>query len=92
MTTVHTGTTPELLSPDPAQILVMARHAADAATELETHDPGKNRDAWRGFTAEMHGSATQLTQATQAHSQLAMLSAARRLDASCVRCHEVFNE
>jgi hypothetical protein len=40
----------------------------------------------------MHQSGLQLAQATQEHNELAMLSAARRLDASCVKCHEVFGE
>ena len=70
----------------------MARHAAQAATELETYDPGKNRDELARLRRRNARSATQLAQATQAHNQLAMLSAARRLDASCVKCHEVFSE
>ena len=54
--------------------------------------PARIGRSWRGFAFEMRQSGLQLAQATQEHDELAMLSAARRLDASCVRCHEVFGE
>jgi RNA polymerase sigma factor (sigma-70 family) len=92
VTTVATTVAPRSLAPDPAQIINLARQAARAATVLETHDPGRNRDGWQSYAMEMRHSAEQLTQATQEHNQLAMLSAARRLDASCLKCHEVFGE
>jgi RNA polymerase sigma factor (sigma-70 family) len=84
--------TPGSSTLDPAQMITLARQAAKAAAEIEMHDPGKNRDAWRRYAVEMRQAAVQLTQATQDHNQLAMVSAARRLDASCMRCHEVFRE
>jgi RNA polymerase sigma factor (sigma-70 family) len=71
-------------------IIVRARRAAQVATELESHDPGKNRDQWRNFAGEMRIAAEQLVQNTQENSPLAMLTAAHRLDASCLKCHEVF--
>jgi RNA polymerase sigma factor (sigma-70 family) len=77
-------------TPDAAQIITLARQAANAAREIETHDPGANRGVWIRSTFEMKQSALQLTQATQDHDQLAMLATARRLDASCVKCHEIF--
>ena len=66
----------------PPMLLPSSKHTTPARIET----PGA------GLPTEMHSSAMQLAQATQGHSQLAMLSAARRLDASCVRCHEVFSD
>ena len=84
--------TREQSSADLAQIITRARQAAQVATEIETHDPGKNRDEWRDYAGEMRRSAEQLAQTTQENNQLAMLAAAHRLDASCLKCHEVFRQ
>jgi RNA polymerase sigma-70 factor (ECF subfamily) len=92
VTTVPRLTTREQSLADPAQILIMARQAVEAATVLETHDPGKKRQDWRDDASQMRGAAVQLAQAAQERDSLAMLSAARRLDATCVKCHEVFRE
>jgi RNA polymerase sigma factor (sigma-70 family) len=92
VTTVPTKVAPGSFAPDPTQIIDLARHATRAAKMLETHDPGKNRDGWRSYAVELRHSAEQLTQAAQEYNQLAMLSAARRLDASCLKCHEVFGD
>jgi hypothetical protein len=72
------------------QIIARARRAAQVATELETHDPGKNQDEWREYAGEMRRAAEQLVQNTKENNPLAMLAAAHRLDASCLKCHEVF--
>ena len=80
------------LPSDLAQIITLARQTAQVATEIETHDPGKNRDEWRNYADEMRRSSVQLAQTTQENNQLAMLAAARRLDASCLKCHEVFRQ
>ena len=77
---------------DLAQIITRAHQTTEVATELEKHDPGKNRDQWRNYAGEMRRSSVQLAQTTQENNQLAMLVAAHRLDASCVRCHEVFRQ
>ena len=50
----------------------------------------KNRTDWRAYAIEMRRSASVLAQATQKNDTSAMLAAARRLDASCLKCHEVF--
>ena len=84
--------TREQSSADLAQIITMARQAAQVATEIATHDPGKNRDEWRNYAVEMRRSSVQLAQTTQENNQLAMLTAAHRLDASCLKCHEVFRQ
>jgi RNA polymerase sigma factor (sigma-70 family) len=79
-------------APDATQILILAHKANKAATDLDAYDPGAHRDEWRLFAAEMRHSAMQLAQAAQQNNQLAMLTAARRLDASCLKCHEAFHE
>ena len=38
--------------------------AAQVATEIETHDPGRNRDEWRNYAGEMRTPAVQLAQTT----------------------------
>ena len=73
-------------------IIAQARRAAQVATELETHDPGKNQGQWRDFAGEMRLAAEQLVQNTQENSPLAMLASVHRLDASCLKCHEVFRQ
>ena len=75
-----------------AQIVIMARQAAQVATEITTYDPGKNRDEWRHYADEMRRSSVQLAQTSQENNALAMVTAAHRLDASCVKCHEVFRQ
>jgi RNA polymerase sigma factor (sigma-70 family) len=76
--------------PEPAQILTLARQAAQVAAQIVTHDPGRNRDDWRNYAVAMRLSAVQLAQATEENNGSMMLSAARQLDASCLNCHEVF--
>ena len=38
----------------------------------------------------MEHAATDLDQATQDGNRLTLVTAARRLDASCLHCHEIF--
>jgi RNA polymerase sigma factor (sigma-70 family) len=84
--------TKEQSSADLAQIIIRARQAAQIATELESYDPGRNRDEWRELAGATRRSSEQLVQTIQENNQLAMLAAAHRLDASCVKCHEVFRQ
>jgi len=75
---------------DHDQVNNLARQAAQVADGIEGHDPGKNRDDWREYVAEMRKSAVLLAQATQENDSFRMLSAARRLDISCQKCHKLF--
>ena len=84
--------TREQSAADLAQIITMARQATQVATEMTTQDPRKNRDEWRDYALEMRRASVQLAQTTQENSTLAMVTAAHRLDASCVKCHEVFRQ
>jgi RNA polymerase sigma factor (sigma-70 family) len=76
--------------PETAQVIRVARHARQAARLIETHDPGPLRSLWRHYAREMESSAVDLDQACQADDRLALAAASRRLDASCLNCHEIF--
>jgi len=77
-------------SPDLGQMIALARQAAEVAEEIEDFDPGASGDRWREYSNEMRLSAVKLAQATQENDLPGILSAARRLDASCLNCHAVF--
>jgi hypothetical protein len=72
------------------QIMALTRRATQVAQEIEHHEPGKNRDEWRKYSADMRVSAVLLAQATRENDPSSMLSAARRLNATCLGCHEMF--
>jgi RNA polymerase sigma factor (sigma-70 family) len=84
--------TQEPSATDLTRLIARARRASQVATELETHDPGQNRDKWREFAGEMLHAADEILQNSPERSTVAMLAAGQRLDASCVKCHEVFRQ
>jgi RNA polymerase sigma-70 factor (ECF subfamily) len=79
-------------TPDPSQVLAMARSTAQVASQIITHDPGRNRADWRGYADEMRLSSLLLVQATEENDRSLMLSAARRLDTSCLKCHKLYRQ
>ena len=78
-------------APDLGEIIALARHAAEVADEIKDIDPGAHGVHWREYSEEMRLSALQLVRAGQGNDLPGMLSAARRLDASCLKCHAVFD-
>ena len=72
------------------QIMALTRRATQVAQEIEHYEPGKLRDEWREYSVEMRLSSVLLAQATRENNPSSMLSAARRLNATCLGCHEVF--
>lgn len=78
--------------PELTEVIALARRAAQVATELAQHDPGKMRDVWRDNANEMHDSAMLLALVCQDKDRAALVSAALRLDATCLKCHEVFRQ
>jgi RNA polymerase sigma factor (sigma-70 family) len=78
-------------SPDLGQIMALARRAAEVAEEIVDLDPGTGGDHWRKYTDEMRLSAVQLADATRENNRPGILSAGRRLDASCQNCHAVYH-
>jgi RNA polymerase sigma factor (sigma-70 family) len=77
-------------SSSPGGIAALAQRAAAAAETIRQHDPGTNQDDWRRFTDQMRVSAEQLAQAATQNDPAALLVAARRLDSSCLSCHNLF--
>jgi RNA polymerase sigma-70 factor (ECF subfamily) len=75
---------------DRRHVATLARQAARVAGTIRGHDPGRYRDDWREYVAEMRASAILLAQATEENDAIAMLSAARRMDVSCRKCHNLF--
>jgi len=69
----------------------LADLALRAATQIEDFDPGRDRLLWRASAAKMKQSAAALAQSARIGDGLAMVAAARRLDATCVQCHSWFH-
>jgi hypothetical protein len=79
-------------SGDAGPVMNLAQQAAQIAVRIKGFDVGENQEAWQEFAGEMQRSAVLLAQAAQQNNSFAMLAAARRLDATCVQCHEVFRQ
>jgi RNA polymerase sigma-70 factor (ECF subfamily) len=78
--------------PRPQQVSSLARQNVNCAQQMERHDPGRMTDSWRLYSSEMEFSALQLAQASEQNDESGILAAARRLDATCLKCHEVFRQ
>jgi RNA polymerase sigma-70 factor (ECF subfamily) len=76
--------------PDAEQFLALARKSERAANQLAVHDPGKKQETWQYHAARMRLAAIDLGRAAILADRTAMVGAARNLDATCVRCHEIF--
>ena len=72
---------------DLAELHAFARRSAEVANEIARYDPGKLRDIWRASATEMHNSAVLLAEAAERHDRAAVVAAALRLDATCLKCH-----
>jgi RNA polymerase sigma-70 factor (ECF subfamily) len=77
---------------DSTELGALALRMASVATRIERHDPGRLLEQWRSYATQMHNSALELAQAARYDDPLETLAAARRLDAACLRCHEVFRQ
>ncbi|MGO9470957.1 MAG: RNA polymerase sigma factor [Isosphaeraceae bacterium] len=75
-----------------SQLANLARRSAQVALKLEEHQPAKQPEQWREWTVEMHRSAIQLALASRASDEPAILAAARELNTSCLKCHEIFRQ
>jgi hypothetical protein len=74
------------------RVLLLAYRSARAGIEVRGHDPGVNREAWRTYAEEMRTSGIELAQAAGNNDPLALVGAARRLEAICWKCHETFRQ
>ena len=77
---------------DRDQIMALDRRATQVAEEIERYEPGKLPEQWRRYLSEMRLSAVLLAQATSENDRSSMLSAARRLNATCLGCHSVLRD
>jgi RNA polymerase sigma-70 factor (ECF subfamily) len=75
---------------DYRQVEELGRKARRVAAEIADHDPGNHRERWVYHVARMQRAAVDLSTAARRSDQIALIAAARRLDATCVNCHEVF--
>ena len=80
----------ELRPGDREQVADLARKSQWVAERIAGHDPGERRDLWQYHAARMGSAATELAQAVRVDDRVAMLGAARQLDATCIQCHETF--
>jgi RNA polymerase sigma factor (sigma-70 family) len=77
-------------SPDPKSLLSFARLAGLVAAQVEEQDPGRKREDWRKYAAEMRNAASELRLDVEQGDRSAMLASVFRLEGSCHKCHEVF--
>jgi RNA polymerase sigma-70 factor (ECF subfamily) len=74
----------------PTAVLAVAKRAVSDAEGLHQHDPGAGRSAWRIYAEETRRAGLALVEAVEQNDDPATVLAARRLNASCVRCHKAF--
>jgi hypothetical protein len=82
----------EVLAGDREHLAAFARKSERVARMLADQDPGEMRLTWLFQSARMRLAAGELAEAARNGDRLAMLTAARRLDTTCVRCHEVIRQ
>jgi len=70
----------------------LARHSARVAKEIKKLEPGNKAEQWRCLVEEMRAAAEGLAGAVQQSDDNAARDAARRLNASCVKCHVAFRD
>lgn len=66
---------------DREQVADLARKFQYVPEWIAGHDPGERRDLWQHHAARMGAAATELAQAVRVDDRVAMLGAARQLDA-----------
>jgi RNA polymerase sigma factor (sigma-70 family) len=76
--------------PDFDRIRPAAREAASVARDLEGRVSGPMALLWNAFAHDMNRAAQDVDLACQESNPVALVAAARRLDASCLNCHAVF--
>ena len=75
---------------DHDRIIALTQRAIRVAEEIAPYEPGKEPEQWRRYLSEMRVSSALLAQATTENDRPSMLWAARRLNAACLGCHQVF--
>ena len=75
---------------DRDRIIALTQRAIRVAEEIEPYEPGKEPEQWRKYLSELRISSTLLARATTENDRSSMRAAARRLNAACLGCHQVF--
>jgi RNA polymerase sigma-70 factor (ECF subfamily) len=75
---------------EPEVVAALAGRVTQAAVDIEDYKPGERGEQWREYVSEMKLSAALLAQSASENDRPSMLSAARRLGASCLGCHQAF--
>jgi RNA polymerase sigma factor (sigma-70 family) len=78
--------------PDAEPLAQMAYRTAAVANWLKDHDPGRRQRDWQTFAEDMRRSALDLARASTAKEDRGVLLAARKLNATCQKCHEIFRD
>jgi RNA polymerase sigma-70 factor (ECF subfamily) len=78
--------------PELDHIVSLAREAARTADVIEALDPGRLQAEWRQYASMMRRSARELARAGEEGDRIAMVNASRRLDETCLSCHELFRQ
>jgi RNA polymerase sigma factor (sigma-70 family) len=73
------------------EILLVARGSAAAADRIDDYDPGHERAEWRRHVGEMREAALALARSARERDRGAAVDAARRLNLSCLGCHDAFH-
>jgi RNA polymerase sigma-70 factor (ECF subfamily) len=76
--------------PDRERLARTARQAERAAVVLAQYAPARRNREWLGLATAMRTSAGELASALDAGEDRAAVAAARRLTASCQKCHDAF--
>jgi RNA polymerase sigma factor (sigma-70 family) len=76
--------------PGREQIEALARISVRTAEQMLARDARENRGLWRFETGKLKETAEGLGRAVRMGDRVALLGTARRLDAACIHCHEVF--
>jgi RNA polymerase sigma-70 factor (ECF subfamily) len=74
------------------QLASLARIAESAAARTVALNPGHDQGRWLFAASEMRIAAIDLDRAVSTGNQEMILRTARQLNATCVACHQVFNQ
>jgi RNA polymerase sigma-70 factor (ECF subfamily) len=75
-----------------AEVLMAARETASLGERLADLDPGRDREAWRGYAEDLSRATERMTRAAVDDDAPALLAAARQVNATCVSCHVAFRQ
>jgi RNA polymerase sigma-70 factor (ECF subfamily) len=78
--------------PDAEPLTRLAQRTVAVSAWLQGHDPGRRQKDWHNLADDMRRSAHDLARASLAKEDEGIVLAARRLNATCQKCHEIFRD